>query len=108
MTKEKATRYNSGKLKWTLISPKAICVLVRVLMFGAERYGSHNWKKGLVRSEILDSIQRHYAELLDGQENDKESGLPHIGHIMANCMFYSYHSMNNSFEPENDSSESHV
>ena len=28
---------------------------------------------------------------MDGQENDPESGLPHIGHILCNAMFYQFH-----------------
>jgi hypothetical protein len=34
---------------------------------------------------------RHLIALLDGEELDSESGLPHIGHIMCNAMFHSYH-----------------
>ena len=34
---------------------------------------------------------RHVVSLLDGKEYDDESKLHHIGHIMANAMFYSYY-----------------
>ena len=64
--------------------------MVRVLMYGADKYAVDNWKKGLDKREILDSLQRHVAALIDGQEVDPESGEHHIGHIMCNCMFYSY------------------
>jgi len=37
---------------------------------------------------------RHVVALMDGEEYDKESGQHHIGHIMANAMFYSYHFVN--------------
>lgn len=100
MTKKKATRYNSGKLKWSLVSFQALKVLVNVLMFGADKYGPDNWKRGLVRSELLESMQRHLAALIDGEEFDCESELPHVGHIMANAMFYSYHYYHFSFIDE--------
>jgi len=87
---EKAKRYNSGKLKWSLVHYKSLEPLVKVLEFGTEKYDEHNWKKGLPVNEILESMQRHLASLMDGEINDKESGLPHIGHIMCNAMFYSY------------------
>jgi hypothetical protein len=50
-----------------------------------------NWKKGFDTSEVLESLQRHVAQLFDGEVIDKESGLHHIGHIMCNAMFYSYY-----------------
>jgi len=52
--------------------------------------GKGNWQKGLSKREILESMQRHLAALLDGQEIDPESGLDHIGHIGCNYLFYSY------------------
>ena len=35
-------------------------------------------------------MQRHLAELMDGNEIDDESGLPHMGHLQCNAMFYNY------------------
>lgn len=96
MSNEKALRYNSGKRRWSLVHYKSLDPMVRVLEYGAAKYtkdgisGDHNWKKGLPPLEILESMQRHLAALMDGETNDPESGLPHIGHIMCNAMFYSY------------------
>jgi hypothetical protein len=59
-------------------------------MFGAKKYAPENWKKGLDKKEILESIMRHVAELMDGKELDDESGLPIMGHIQCNAMFYNY------------------
>ena len=87
----RATRYNKGKLKWSLVHYKSLEPLVKVLMFGAEKYEAHNWKKDMDTSEILESLQRHLASLMDGDLNDEESKLHHIGHIMCNAMFYQYH-----------------
>ena len=61
-----------------------------MLEFGAKKYAPENWKKGLDKKEILESMMRHLTALMDGEENDKESGLHHIGHIMCNTMFYRY------------------
>ncbi len=87
---EKALRYNEGKPKWSLVHFKSLEPLVRVLMYGADKYAPDNWKKGLDKKEILDSMQRHLCELIDGNKLDEESKMEHIGHIMANAMFYSY------------------
>jgi hypothetical protein len=88
---EKALRFNENKPQWSLVHFESISELPRVLEFGAIKYSRDNWKKGLDLNEIKDSMQRHLAELIDGNEHDLESGLHHIGHIMCNCMFYMYH-----------------
>lgn len=90
MKEVKGSRYNKDKRKWSLVHFKSLEPLVRVLEFGAEKYGLDNWKKGLEKKEILESMMRHLTALMDGEENDKESGLHHIGHIMCNAMFYRY------------------
>lgn len=56
-------------------------------LFGRVYDARSNWDNGLLLSETLDSLQRHIAELQDGNYLDSESGLSHIGHIQANAMF---------------------
>ena len=86
-------RYNTGKLKWSLVSWKALAPMVRVLMFGAEKYDDHNWKKGLKYTEVTESLQRHLNAFIEGENDDPESKLSHVGHILCNAMFLSYMSM---------------
>lgn len=93
MSSDKAERHNADKLRWSLVHYGSLKPLIEVLMFGAKKYSVDNWKKGFDKRELLDSMQRHVAALMDGQENDPESKLHHIGHIMCNCMFYSFHYM---------------
>lgn len=87
---DKALRYNTGKRKWSLVDFKSLEVMVEVLEFGALKYSPDNWKKGLDKKEILESMMRHLAALMDGQSKDPETNLSHMGHIMCNAMFYSY------------------
>jgi len=86
-----ALRYNTGKPKWSLVHMHSLVPMIRVLEYGALKYAPFNWQKPMKRDEVLDSMQRHLAALIDGEEFDQESGLTHIGHIMANALFYSYH-----------------
>jgi hypothetical protein len=88
--KDLATRHNEGKLKWSLVDFKSLEPMVRVLEFGAEKYEIDNWKKGLKVTEICESLLRHIHSFLEGENNDSESGLPHLGHIQVNAMFLSY------------------
>lgn len=83
-------RYNDGKLKWSLVSWKALEPMIQVLMFGASKYSPNGWKKGLKYSEISESLQRHLNAFMEGEDNDSESKLSHLGHVLCNAMFLSY------------------
>lgn len=97
-----AQRYNSGKLRWDLIDWESVEEMVRVLEKGAERYAPDNWKKGLHREEMLESIQRHLVALFKKEEIDSDPGFltHHMGNIMCGAMFYLYHYRNKSFSKE--------
>ena len=88
---DKALRYNEGKPKWSLVHYESMIPMIRVLEFGALKYAPKNWLKPMNETEILESMQRHLAALMDGEEFDQESGVSHMGHIQANAMFYNYH-----------------
>lgn len=85
-----ADRYNENKLKWSLVDFKSLEPLVRVLEYGCIKYSRNNWKKGLPASETMESMVRHCFKLMGGELTDSESGISHIGHIMANAMFLEY------------------
>ena len=88
--KQQATRHNKGKLRWSLVDFKSLEDLVKVLEFGAKKYGDDNWKKGLPTTEICESMLRHTFAFMQGEDNDTESGISHIGHIMCNVMFLAH------------------
>ena len=53
--------------------------------------GRDNWKLPTDNKlEPLQSAMRHLIALISGEEFDKESGMRHTGHIMANMMFYNF------------------
>jgi hypothetical protein len=95
-------RYNDGKTRWDLVDFESLEPMVQVLMYGANKYttynpdgsvkssGANNWKKGLKVLSIFSSMLRHTFSLMRGENNDPESGLPHIGHIQCNALFIAY------------------
>jgi hypothetical protein len=84
-------RFNEGKLKWTLMDSTAMAPMIEVLMYGMKKYDRDNWKKACPkRLDLMDSLERHSLKIIAGESIDPESGLPHIGHLMCNAMFYSY------------------
>lgn len=95
---EKAMRDNEDKRQWSLIDWDSLEVLVEVLEIGSKKYSPNNWQKGMPKTELLDSLQRHVVELLKGNELDEETGKSHAGHIMANSMFYLYFDKNQKFK----------
>lgn len=84
-------RFNQGKMQWTMMDFKSMEPMIQVLMYGAKKYDRDNWKKACPKKlDLLDSLERHFVGLVAGESVDQESGLPHIGHLMCNAMFYSY------------------
>ena len=87
-----AKRYNEGKPKWHLVHLKSLEGLVRVLEYGLGKYEEEdNWMKDMNADEILNSLTRHLVQINAGEKVDSESGLDHIDHILANAMFYKFH-----------------
>ena len=92
MTKELVTdngglRYNPGKLRWDLFPWTAAEEAVKVLMYGAKKYPEWNWYRGFPYSVSFNSGERHHKTWWKGEDNDAESGLPHLAHSIVNDMF---------------------
>lgn len=94
-----ADRHNSGKLQWSLVDFEALKPMVQVLEYGANKYSADNWAKGLPTREVCESLLRHITAYLAGQDNDPESELPEVGHILCNAMFLSHMHL---FRPDMD------
>ena len=90
LSPEQANRYNEGKLQWDLMHLSSFEPMIRVLEFGAKKYEKDQWKKGFPIRQIYNSLIRHMIAFMNGEDNDPESGLPHIGHIQCNIMFMAY------------------
>lgn len=82
--KAAAVKYDSGKPRIGLIPPSALEGMADAFTYGAGKYGDHNWKKGLAWSRLCDATLRHFVRWMDGETYDKESGLNHLYHTMAN------------------------
>jgi hypothetical protein len=68
------------------IPPLAVLELGAVTANGAAKYGRFNWReKGVTTSIYTDAIDRHMLAYRDGETRDRESGLPHLAHVMACC-----------------------
>lgn len=84
---ETGLKHDSGKPACDLLSPTAMLATAAVLGVGAKKYAPHNWRKGLAWSRIIGSILRHVYAFMQGEDLDKETGLPHLDHASCELMF---------------------
>lgn len=82
--------YGDTDLLWdwmteTMVSNYDLCA--KVFEYGKRKYAAWNWAKGMAWSIPVACALRHaHALYYNGEENDPESGLPHIGHILCNLV----------------------
>lgn len=58
----------------------------RVFSYGQKKYAAWNWAKGMNWSIPLACTARHLMAMTTGELCDKESGLPHRGHVYCNIV----------------------
>ncbi len=89
MTETVNPKTAAGSSKPSLLSviPTAgLLVLGAVMRLGARKYGAFNFRDSTVPASIyVDAAMRHLMSWWDGEDNDPESGVSHLGHVMA-CM----------------------
>lgn len=84
-------KYDSDKVRYTLLPPFALKEVARNLTAGLEKYSENNWKhvEG-ARVRYLDAIYRHLEAHRTGEKFDKDSHVDNIWHlsaVIANALF---------------------
>ena len=80
-------KFDADKPRMDLLDAYAIEQLALVLSFGAKKYDSHNWRKGIAKGRLIAAALRHLFAYLRGEDKDAETGLSHAAHAMCCCMF---------------------
>lgn len=81
--KEEAGR---KKVPMHLLPPEALRLAALVHQHGADKYTAFNWRHaGINATTYIGAIMRHLTAWADGEDNDPETGLSHIAHIVAGC-----------------------
>ncbi|WP_414444621.1 dATP/dGTP diphosphohydrolase domain-containing protein [Burkholderia sp. 22PA0106] len=74
----------SSKLPFHLWPETASALGALALLDGALKYGRSNYRAAPVRASIYyDAARRHLAKWFEGEETDPDSGVPHLGHVLA-------------------------
>lgn len=77
-----------GKLRWSLLPWDAVEEVVRVLMFGAEKYADRNWEKGMEYGRLFDADMRHKIDWWQkGKDKAEDSNIHHIAHAVCDGLF---------------------
>lgn len=88
-------RFNGGKpqLSYALLGKEVVEGECKVWEYGANKYAPGNWLKGQSLVKALDSVFRHASALLNGEDLDPETGLPHCDHLVcaAKIVSQSFH-----------------
>jgi len=80
-----------GKPEWNLVDFPSLEPLVRALEYGKSKHGKFSYRNFIPKDVLIDKLYRHLIEIHKGNFVDEETGEHHIGGVLANAMFYSYH-----------------
>ena len=83
-------KFDTGKLRYSLVPPEAMKALAEVLTYGAKKYKPNNWKQVDDTSRYVDALYRHLEAWRSGEDVDAESGLSHLAHALTNVAFLIY------------------
>lgn len=80
-----AKKFDIGKPMFTALFTKALASVIRVMTFGATKYGKFNYLSdgGLEPSRLIDAAMRHTMAWWDGELKDPESGESHLAHAIC-------------------------
>lgn len=84
-------KFDQEKPMVDLLEPEWLEGVAKVLTFGANKYAAHNWRKGIKFSRLIAALFRHLLAIINGEDVDRESGLPHVHHLSCCAMFLSWH-----------------
>src|ERR1035437_197649 len=74
----------SNKLPFHLWPETATAMGCLGLLDGMLKYGRTNWRVAGVKSSIYyDALRRHANAMFEGEDIDRDSGLPHFCHALA-------------------------
>ena len=84
-------RFNEGKNRLDLIPSFSQEQIAKVFTFGADLYGTDNYRAGMKWSKCLASLKRHIQAFEEGKDFDSDPrntyNTYHIAHAAVNCMF---------------------
>lgn len=87
MSNNTGVKHDQGKAPMGLLPMKALKEVAKVMDFGKQKYGAHNWRKGMDWSRLYDASLRHISSFVDGEDFDPETQLSHLAHASCCILF---------------------
>ncbi len=79
---------DAGKRRWSLLPWGAVGRVVDVLTLGAVKYSDDNWRHVPdARERYFSAAMRHLTAWESDEDNDPETGLPHLAHVACCVLF---------------------
>ena len=86
-------KHDQGKPRMSLLPPAALQEVLKVLEFGAKKYGDHQWRSGFIWTRLYDAAMRHELAWLNREKLDPESKIHHLAHAVTNLLFLLEHEL---------------
>ena len=84
---EEDAKADADKPRPTLVPVSLINAVTAIREYGTAKYGdSENWRR-VEPQRYRDALYRHWLAYLGGEQNDAESGYPHLWHLACNAAF---------------------
>lgn len=81
-------KFDGGKLDYTLVPFEALDEIVKVLMFGAQKYERDNWRHvENAMQRYTAAAFRHLTAYNKGEHTDPETGISHLAHVGCCVLF---------------------
>jgi hypothetical protein len=86
VTSKTGGQKNAKDRRFDLVPVGPMDDVARLYAFGANKYSSHNWRKGFDWSLSYAAAQRHLTQFWNGEDLDEESGLPHLASVVFHAL----------------------
>ena len=84
---KEGVKFDGDKPRYDLIPPEVLEALATVLSYGASKYDSRNWEKGMSWGRVYSALMRHMWAWWKGEDKDPETGYSHLHHAITNLTF---------------------
>jgi len=78
-------KFDGGKLRYDLVPPEALKMMVAIYTVGAIKYEDRNWEKGMKWSRPFSALMRHAWDWWSGEDKDPDSSWSHMAHVAWNA-----------------------
>ena len=91
MIEERITSSTGGQkgsklARFDLLDSSFLWKVAEVMGYGSTKYSPQNWRLGYDWGLSMAACQRHIHQFWNGEDNDQESGLPHLAHACFHLM----------------------